>query len=53
MIWASRELLPEVFAAWRASRAAVSPSASGNPTAAGPAAPPGRRFGHRHRCGRA
>jgi Fe-S-cluster-containing hydrogenase component 2 len=52
LVWASRELLPEVIAAWRASRAVILPSASYRPTTFGLAAPVHRRTGHRHRWGR-
>ncbi len=49
LIWAARELLQEVLAAWRASRAGVSQSAPRRSTTFGHVASLHRRAGHRHR----
>lgn len=53
LVWAARELLPEVIAAWRASRSGALQPASRKSTTIGLAAVAHRRTGHRHRWGRA
>ncbi|PKO23963.1 MAG: hypothetical protein CVU38_01145 [Chloroflexi bacterium HGW-Chloroflexi-1] len=53
LVWAARELLPEVIAAWRASRAAVSRPISFKPDASVRRTSTARRNGHRYRWGRA
>ncbi|MGC8780247.1 MAG: indolepyruvate ferredoxin oxidoreductase subunit alpha [Anaerolineae bacterium] len=53
LVWAARELLPEVVAALRASRGVALPATGRRSTALGAAAPARRRSGHRHRWGRA
>jgi Fe-S-cluster-containing hydrogenase component 2 len=53
LIWAARELLPEVIAAWRASRSGTLQPASRRSTTVGLAAVAHRRAGRRHRWGRA
>lgn len=53
LIWAARELLPEVLAAWRVSRADASRPTSRKSNTWGVAALAHRRGGHRHRWGRA
>lgn len=52
LVWAARELLPEVVAALRPSRDAALSGASRRSTAFGIAAMARRRSGHRHRWGR-
>ena len=55
-VWAARELLPEVFSAWRKSRAGqlgAVQSVSRNSVTFGRAASRRPRSGHRHRWGRA
>lgn len=51
LVWTARELLPEVLAAWRASRSESLQPTSRKSTTVGltPSAP--RRTGHRHRRG--
>ncbi len=53
LIWAARELLPEVIAAWRASRAGTGQPASRKSTTIGLTVATRRRASHRHRWGRA
>ena len=53
LVWAARELLPEVIAAWRTPRAVELQPTSRNSTTFGLAAFTHRRTGHRHRWGRA
>lgn len=53
LVWAARELLPEVIAAWRTPRAKELQPTSRNSTTFGLAAVTHRRTGHRHRWGRA
>lgn len=52
LVWAARELLPQVTAAWRAAHAEVSPPFGGKPTASNRRTTIGWRNGHRHRWGR-
>jgi Fe-S-cluster-containing hydrogenase component 2 len=52
LVWAARELLPEVLAAWRASRADVPQSIRFKPHAFDLRTSTSRRGGHRHRWGR-
>lgn len=55
LVWAARELLPEVLAAWRASGAGVRQAISYKPDAFNQLSSMSmnRRKGHRHRWGRA
>ena len=53
LVWATRELLPEVIAAWRASRTGVSQPISCKPDASVRRTSTARRNGHRYRWGRA
>lgn len=53
LIWAARELLPEVLAAWRASRANASQPIGRKSSPLGVAVFGHRRSGHRHRRGHA
>jgi len=53
LVWATRELLPEVIAAWRASRTDALQPASRKSTTFGLTACTHRRTGNRHRWGRA
>jgi ferredoxin len=53
LIWAARELLPEVMAVWRASRAGGLQATSLRPDASGQRMPVDQYKGHRHRWGRA
>ncbi|MCX6028118.1 MAG: 4Fe-4S binding protein [Chloroflexi bacterium] len=53
LVWATRELLPEVIAAWRASHAGVSQPISFKPDASVRRTSTARRNGHRYRWGRA
>lgn len=53
LIWAGRELLPEVLAAWRASRTSVVQPINYEPSRSRPIASVFRRAGRRHRWGRA
>lgn len=53
LIWAVRELLPEILAAWQASRAGALRPASSNTTTRDPAVPQRSRGARRHRWGRA
>jgi len=53
LVWAARELLPEMLAAWRTSRAGVLQPASRESVTVGLIASKRSRFGHRHRWGRA
>jgi Fe-S-cluster-containing hydrogenase component 2 len=53
LVWAARELLPEVIAAWRASHDEVLQSISYKPVAPRRRAPARQRNGHRYRWGRA
>jgi len=53
LVWAARELLPEVIAAWQASRTADSPPASREPATFGVVMRTHRGTGRRHRWGRA
>ncbi len=52
LIWAARELLPEVLAAWRAARAGSLQPAAHRSTTFGHVASLQRRAGRRHRWGR-
>ena len=52
LVWAARELLPEVIAAWRASRAGIVQADSFGPDASQLTVRAYRRTGHRHRWGR-
>lgn len=52
LTWAARELLPEVIAAWQASRSGALQPASRQSTISGLAAAAHRRAGRRHRWGR-
>jgi len=52
LVWAARELLPAVIAAWQASRADVSHSTNLKPDASHLTVRAYRRTGHRHRWGR-
>lgn len=53
LVWAARELLPELLAAWRTSRTEVLQPASHGSVTVGLTAAEQRRAGHRHRWGRA
>ncbi len=53
LTWAARELLPEVLAAWRTSRAGVVRPISSKSVASGQVASKQLRAGRRHRWGRA
>jgi Fe-S-cluster-containing hydrogenase component 2 len=53
LVWAARELLPEIVAAWRASRVQVSQPISFKPDASNRRPSTARRNGHRYRWGRA
>jgi len=53
LVWAARELLPEVIAAWRAPRVGILRPGSRKPATSGLPASTQRRTGHRHRWGRA
>lgn len=52
LVWAARELLPEVIATWQASRAGVLQPTNRKAATFGLAALSHRRAGHRHRWGR-
>ncbi len=52
LVWAERELLPEVLAAWRTSRAEVELPANRKSVTWGQVTPRKRRAGHRRRRGR-
>lgn len=53
LVWASRELLPEVLAACRASRAGIARPINDEPSASPPATSRYHRAAHRQRRGRA
>lgn len=53
LVWAAHELLPEVIAAWRTSRAGVSQATDFGLIATNRRPSTNRRGGHRHRRGRA
>jgi Fe-S-cluster-containing hydrogenase component 2 len=52
LVWAARDLLPEVIAGWRESRAGLSQSRGYKPKASGRRAAARRSGGQRHRWGR-
>ncbi|MGQ9491846.1 MAG: indolepyruvate ferredoxin oxidoreductase subunit alpha [Anaerolineae bacterium] len=52
LVWAARELLPEILAAWRTSRAGVELPANRKSVTLRQQAPRRRRTGHRHCWGR-
>lgn len=53
LVWAARELLPEVISVWRTSRPEVSQVVSSTPATTGQRISVNRHKGHRHRWGRA
>lgn len=53
LVWAARELLPEVISAWRMSRPEISQMISSTPTTTVQRVSVNRQEGHRHRWGRA
>lgn len=53
LVWAARELLPEVLTAWRTSRTGIVQPADRRSVTFGRAASQKPRAGHRHRWGRA
>jgi len=53
LVWAARELLPEVIAAWRTSRPEVTQVANSTPGTPVRRISVNRQGGHRHRWGRA
>lgn len=53
LVWAARELLPEVISAWRTSRPEVTQAASSTPATPVRQTSVNRPKGHRHRWGRA
>lgn len=53
LVWAARELLPEVISVWRTSRPEVSQVVSSTPATTGQRVSVNRHKGHRHRWGRA
>lgn len=53
LVWAARELLPEVVSAWRTPRSDVSQAVSLTPATTGQRVSVNRQKGHRHRWGRA
>ncbi len=52
LVWASRELLPGVLAAWRATNVGIAQPLRGAPSVSRQLAAAARRTGHRHRWGR-
>jgi len=52
LLWAARELLPEVITVWRASHAGIAQANSFGPDASHLTVRAYRRTGHRHRWGR-
>ncbi len=52
LIWAGRELLPQVLAAWQASRTGAAQPVTRQPGALLGLTRPSGRVGHRHRWGR-
>jgi hypothetical protein len=52
LVWAARELLPEVLTAWRASHATGSQPTRFKPNAFNQRTPTTRQHGHRYRWGR-
>jgi len=53
LVWATRELLPEVISVWRTSRPEVTQVVSSTPATTGQRVSVNRHKGHRHRWGRA